>query len=51
MAWSDKICEKIYGWIQYISENEDLDRGTSREFEVEQGPREAIDISDSELYH
>ena len=42
-----KICE----WIQYMSENKESDRNTSREVDNEWSARETMDIFDSRLYH
>ena len=51
VARSNERCRKIYKWMWYISKNEELDRGTSREVEVEWGTREAMDVSNGGLYH
>ena len=34
-----------------MSENKEQDRSTSEEIEIEQDPKETLDISDSRLYY
>ena len=49
VAWSDKGCGKICGWLWYVPENEKLNRDTTSKTEVEQSTGEAINTSDSRL--
>ena len=51
VAWSDKGCEKIYGWMQYVSKDEKLDRGISGEVKIEWDTKEAMDTFDGRLYY
>jgi len=51
VARSNDRCRKIYGWLWYMSENEKLNRGTSREVEIEWGIRKAINTYDGIFYH
>ena len=51
VARSDKRCREIYRQLKYVLEDEELDRGTSREAEVEWGTGEAVNISNSWLYY
>jgi len=51
VARSDERYRKIYRWLWYVLENEELDRGTSREIEVEWDTRKVINILDGRLYN
>jgi len=51
VARSDKECWKIYGEIQFMSENKKQDRGTSREINDKWSIREGINAPNSGLYH
>ena len=51
MARGNKRCRKICGRIQFVSEDKEQDRRSSRKVEAERGTRETVDISNSRLHH
>ena len=51
VAWSNKRCKKIYRWLWYVLEDEELNRDTSGKAEVEWDTRKAMDTLNSRLYN
>ena len=51
VAGNNERYETICGGIPHMLEDEKQNRNTSGKVKVKQGTREAVDISDSRLYH
>jgi len=51
--WWPEVTKNVgkHRWLQYILENEEQNKSTSREIKIEWNIKKAIDTSNSGLYH